>query len=110
MVGGPPATAASPAPRPGGHLDENGRGTVPGGTAGEGLVRDHSEYVVSILSQPATELRLIWDLGNIHLASKGATDIGSGVGLWRLTGRLNDSARPTGEENRDLSCTYCDIR
>ena len=108
MVGGPPATAVSPAPRPGGHLDENGRGTVPGGTAGEGLVRDHSEYVVSILSQPATELRLIWDLGNIHLASKGATDIGSGVGLCARP--LNDSARPTGKENHDLSCTYSDIK
>lgn len=60
-------------PRPAGTLMimENGRGTVPGGTAGEVLVRDHGECVASILSRPATELRLMWDLGNIHLASKG---------------------------------------
>jgi len=45
---------------------KNSHGTVPGGTA----ARDHSEDVASILSRPATELRLMWDLGNISLPGR----------------------------------------
>ena len=49
-------------PAPGGHLDRgNGRGTVPAAPH----ARDQREYVPSVLSRLATELRLIWDLDNI---------------------------------------------